>query len=598
MTKSSSKCVVKYLPYKEFHIAELTDVKPDYLRGSARRLVRDREDIKHTTALNFICKELGFQGGFAGYKKGYESEVEDFMARNGLQQPGLYNPEIFDRPIRIDLQRISDRLFHSERERPLRVFTGVGVDWYDLLTEALHLPGFTVVNLFSHQALGHDFEVDLARRDPPAQWVIHNEEDSLSFHGCIELENLLGDQLLTFAGEQETREFVSQLYFPSSMTSGEILSEQKATLGAGRILSRLISKIDKGWVDIIPFNERLVFLRDQNGGYDFVFPRLRKGRFDHNVHLPFLKNADVPKSDDHYHFQRWCYFEYDGWREWDMHEAEIAFYAQGGQARNYPGKDEILRAYLLKNGRYKAPSKKAALVDGFKRVRVGDKFLAVSDLISISRFRDFMIQENDLYAEYRPKAPDQEDWQQCNQEDDIGTAPASVTWYDASAFAATMSKKRNLPVRLPTEDEWLAITEEFQSNLYTEQMADIYSADQRVVVRGETSPMHGWFGTTYKCPDPDLPWCETKDNVKFLRSIDIGEWLLPKGAAINTKHLGSMNVVPLHLEAYSATFGEDGDRSAPRWENRVSATRDRMAPDSTGAYKSWRIGFRLVYELE
>jgi len=598
MTKSPSKCVSKYVPFDEFHLAELTGIKPDNLRGSARHLARDREDIKYTTALNFICKELGFQGGFAGYKKCYESDVESFTARNGLKQLGLYNPEIFDRPIRIDLQRISDRFFHSDRERPLRVFTGAGVGWIDMLTAAISIPELKVPNPTTGEAVCQMEEIERAWHVPLGQWTIQSEGHSLSIFKCMELENLLGDQLLRFADEQETREIVSQLYFPNSMSPEEITFAQRESLGAGRILSRIISHLDCGWVDIIPFNERLVFLRDWKGGCDFVFPRLRMTKFDHNVHWPYLKNADVPKSDDHYHFQRWCYFEYQGWREMDQHKAEIEFFAQAGQARNYPGQDEILRNYLMTQSRYKAPSKSATLAEDFKRVRVGDKYLAVSDPISISRFREFMTCENELYARYRPKAHNQDDWQLCNQGDDIPSALASVTWYDASAYAATVSKKRKLPVRLPTEDEWLAITEEFRSKLQSEPVAELYSANKRIVKRGKSSPAHGWFGTKYRCSEGELPWDETREEVKFLRSIDIGEWLLPKGAAINTKHLGAMNMVPLHLEAKTEDVGGDGAGAARGWDDRVSAVRDRMVPSSTGAYKNWRIGFRLVYELE
>lgn len=598
VTKSQSKCVSKYLPFDEFHIAELTGIKPDFLRGSARRLMRDREDIKYTTALNFICKELGFQGGFAGYKKGYESDAEGFMAQNGLKQPGLYDPEIFDRPIRIDLQQISDRCFCSEHERPLRVFTGAGVGWFDMLTAAISIPELKVPDPTTGKAVCQMEEIERARHVPPGQWTIQSEGHSLSIFKCMELENLLGDQLLWFADEHETHEFVSQLYFPNSMTPDEITTEQKESLGAARILSLLISKLDQGWIDIIPFNERLVFLRDWTGGYEFVFPRFRQDRFDHNVHLPFLKNADVPKSDDHYHFQRWCYFEYDGWRDLDRHEAEIEFYAQGGQTINYPGGEGILRAYLLKNCRYKAPSKVAALADGFKKVRVGDKFLAVSDPISISRFRDFMTCENEQYAGYRPKAPNQDDWQQCNQADDIGTAPASVTWYDASAFAATLSKKKKLPVRLPSEDEWLAISEEFRSTLKVGPNTAPYLVEDRIVERSERNPIHGFSGTKYKCSMAELSWEKTNDEVEFLRSIDFGEWLLPIGAAINTRHLGAMNFAPIHLVPGDDALCPKGNGDAPNWEKRVSAGRDRMPPNSTGAYKNMRIGFRLVYELD
>ncbi|UWQ13084.1 formylglycine-generating enzyme family protein [Aliiroseovarius sp. M344] len=600
MTKSSSNLSSKYLPFVEFHIAELTGIKPDHIRGSARRLGRDREDIKYNSTLNCICKELGFKGGFAGYKKNYERDIEEFMARHSLVNPGLFEPEILDRPIRIGLKQISDRWFQSAHERPSRIFTGAGVEWADLLGVAMGMSGFKVVNPYTRATLCHEDEIDRVRQDPPNQWVIRSGGHSLAFSKCMELNNLLGDQLLSFRDEADpnSNEFVSQLYFPSSMASEDVVSEQEESLGGGRILSALISNLEQGWVDLIPFNEKLVFLRDGQGGFDFVFPRFRPKSFNHNIHSPFLKNADVPKSDDSYHFKRWLYFEYDGWREQDQHAAESAFYELGGCTRNYPGEDEILRAYLQNNSRYSAPFKKAPLAEGFKKVRVGDRYLAVSDPISISRFREFMTIENELYAAYRPTAPDQDDWEQCNVEGDVATAPASVTWYDACAYAASVSKKRKLPVRLPTEEEWLEICHEFRSALNVGSMDTHYRDADRIVEKGARSLIHGFFGTGYNCAEADLPWEKTKDGISFLRAIDFGEWLLPEGAVINSRHFGAMNMVPLHLMDGQDPVANGGASVSPKWGDRVSATRDRMSPKSTGAYKDWRIGFRLVYEID
>ncbi len=600
MTKTSSKILSKYLPFGEFHVAELTDTKPDHIRGAARRLRRDREDIKYNSALNFISKEMGFREGFAGYKKSYAREVNEFMRRHGLVKSGLSDPKTFDRPIRIGLEQISHRWFRSEHERPSRVFTGAGVEWIDLLIVALAMPDFKVVNPHTGETLCHREEIDRVRRDPPNQWVIHGGVHNLTFSRCFELNNLLGSQLLSFADEADPKPKtnVSQLYFPNSMKPEDAASEQMESLDGAGILARVIADLKQGWVDIIPLNKKLVFLRDWQGGFDFVFPRFRAEPFNHNIHAAYLKNADVPKSDDSYHFQRWLYFEYDGWRELDEHAAETEFYAQGGLARNYPGSGEVLRSYLLKNGRYSAPSKKARLADGFKKVRVGDKYLAVSDPISISRFREFMTVENEHYAAYRPTAPDQDDWQQCNSEGDVATAPASVTWYDACAYVTSVSKKRKLPVRLPTEEEWLEICHEFRSALQVGSMDTHYGEADRVVATGECSPVHGFFGTRYKCSEAEIPCEQTKDGVSLLRAIDFGEWLLPKGAAINSRHFGAMNMVPLHLMDEQDTVANGGASVSPKWGDRVSATRDRMPLKSTGAYKGWRIGFRLVYEID
>lgn len=599
MLKRSSKFASKYLPFDNFHIAEITGIGPDFLRGSARRLAKDREEIKHTTVLNHICKSLGFRGGFSGYKS-QANEIQDFIEKQGLKHEGLYAPDVLDRPINIDLGKISDRCFQSSKACAVRIFTGAGVDWFDLLTAALRLPDFVVVNQFTGKIIDQWSEIEHARGDAPAQWAVRHEEKILSYHVCMALNTLIGDHLVQFAANADVVKSsnVAKIYFPQTMTQEEIALERQKYLCAADILSGIITSIDQGWVEILPYSEKLIFLRDWTGSYDFICPHFRQATFDHNIHLPYLKNADVPKSDHSYHFKRWCYFNYEGWWEMDEHAAEQEFYSQGGQARDYPGEEEILRAYLSAKGRYVAPSKTAPLTDGFKKVVFGNKCLAVSDLISIKRFRYFMEHENELYAKYRPQPAEQDDWRQCNQLDDIGTAPASVTWYDASAFAATVSKVKKLPVRLPTEEEWLAITMEFRGTLRADAERFPSSNQSRIVEKGERSADHGFFGTRYNCGEEDIPWERTKDGIAFLRSIDFGEWLLPIGAVVNSRHLGAMNIAPLHFDLGQGAPNPKECDASVRWENRVSAERDRMSPSSTGAYKGMRIGFRLVYELE
>ena len=94
-------------------------------------------------------------------------------------------------------------------------------------------------------------------------------------------------------------------------------------------------------------------------------------------------------------------------------------------------------------------------------------------------------------------------------------------------------------------------------------------------------------GNRYMPRPRGLPWRRSKAGLDFLDSIHFGEWLLPKDAAINSWHLGSMHSVPDQL-----VFGPEVE-----WDNRIAASRDRFNPASTGGYKGMRIGFRLVYEL-
>ncbi|MEX1662152.1 hypothetical protein AB4874_10905 [Thioclava sp. 15-R06ZXC-3] len=108
----------------------------------------------------------------------------------------------------------------------------------------------------------------------------------------------------------------------------------------------------------------------------------------------------------------------------------------------------------------------------------------------------------------------------------------------------------------------------------------------------------GFFGTSLSGGGADLSWRKTKDGVSFVQAIDVGEWLAPEGAAINSLHLGAMNLAPLHLEKDALSGSGQTDDLNVNWDMRVSATTDRMPPTTTGAYKNMRIGFRMVYELD
>ncbi len=120
----SGTTAAAFLSFDQFHIVNLTGRSPDPIRSAARRMSCDREDIKHNTALNHICKALGFNGGFAGYNKEWP-RLEQFLSQQGLKLDGLTQ---FDSPypIHITPTQIAVRLLKSGKAIPFRVFTGTG----------------------------------------------------------------------------------------------------------------------------------------------------------------------------------------------------------------------------------------------------------------------------------------------------------------------------------------------------------------------------------------------------------------------------------------------------------------------------------------
>ena len=49
-----NKITSKFLPLDDFHIVEIRDLDEASIRGAAKRVLKDRAEIKHTTVLNFI----------------------------------------------------------------------------------------------------------------------------------------------------------------------------------------------------------------------------------------------------------------------------------------------------------------------------------------------------------------------------------------------------------------------------------------------------------------------------------------------------------------------------------------------------------------
>ena len=258
---------------------------------------------------------------------------------------------------------------------PKRIFVGAGVDVFDLL-EAAPAKGLKVGFMTSRKSLAFA-DVEPARIDrtvPPASYSIHSSEAELCLSDSMFLfGNLIGDQLCD-AGSGES--IVAQFYNIDDAT-------REGLQASGRLLRRVLNACPSGWVEVIPYNDRLAFLKGPGGGYEFVFKGMRDAAFRRNVHAPFLRDKDVSKSEDANEFELHLYFKYRGWLESDCHDAETAFYANGGSFAAYPGQDEILKAHLARNGRYVPPVKRAPGRPGYTLVeRAGHRLYSRNSLPS------------------------------------------------------------------------------------------------------------------------------------------------------------------------------------------------------------------------
>ncbi len=582
----------RFIPFNKFHIAPLRDVTPGAVKEAAqlaRTEYQDYEALKLTTAQNFIAQKLGFRGGFGGFHWDYESKLLPFMVEHGLER----RKDLITRSdpgfdiISLKPRQVSDRLFLRDQPLPCKLFTGYDVDWFELNNRYFHHnswrdhPGYEMGCLPYEPVMK---EVARAGAESPERGrrVLDAAVAACDYSIRFGAGNLLGDQLLWFEdGGSAEPKFVPCMYKDKNCPPEAFNAHEGRMREAAKLFRAWIEQLEKGWVEVIRYNECLVFLKGRNGAYDFVFPGFRDEPFNHNPFQPHLRNGDVPKSNDTYHFRRWLYFHFNGWLEEEEHRSEITFYSRGWAASEYPKPEDVLKQHLILTGAYPPPKKPAKGVDGYYPVCVDGVLMHVGNLVSIREFREFMAR-NPEYAAYSRKPERVDRWEAVNCDDDE-SLPAAVTWHDANAYAAWVSRTRGLPVRLLTDDEYQKIAgaivqppgeiprEEFL-DMEHERLCRFYLPDGTPIAGHPPYMREGDFQGLKFCFIPEaMTWKRVASGLAFLVSYHFGEWLNEEAAAVNSRSLSCL----CHL-------------GFPPGRGRFSAT-------STGKYKSKKIGFRLCY---
>ena len=570
----------KFLPFDHHHVAPIGGICPDSLKNAAKRAriesCGSKGTLPHGVALNHIAKSLGFRGGFGGYRKEYEDRLVGFMREHGLvtRRDVLAPwPESAEPAVHLTYRQVADRLFSSGLATPGRIF--VGVDVFDLLREAAAADHLTVGRNTggNGRAVVHIEPSEITSRIPPFNYFIRGPEGTLKIGELVcHLSNLVGDQL---CGPEDSGRVVAELY-------GIDEAKRKSLHAVGRILRRVLEACPSAWVEVIRYNDRLAFLKGQDGGYEFVFKRLRNAEFSRTVSHPGHRDEAISKSADADDFARHLYFEYDGWLEADRHEAEEAFYASGGSSATYPRiRDELLRVHLVRTGKYAPPIKRAPARDRWNRAACDGRQLCFSELVTVRQFRRFLRDNPERMT--RGESPEAVN-------NDQSYLPAAVTWYEANAYVQWFKRTHKLPARLLTQAEYLALAADLVPDEVTDR--DLEDArEQRLCVffdphgdRFDGHPpymLEAEFAQWQLRYDSDkIVWETSKTGLKTIRSAWFGEWLLPEGAAINGLFMCSQYDV--HLAA-KAGFSAEGSP---------------FPPQSDGKYKSMKIGFRVAYEAD
>lgn len=579
----------KFLGFNNYHIAPIGDIDPAALKQSAKlartKFRDDERRLSHNDVLNFIAKSLGFRRGFAGYKKEYCERLVGFMNKHRLvRRADVLNRVKADAISKLRYRQIADRLFHSNKPLPKRIF--VGGDAMDLLRTLAASKGFKVTNEYAHKRTHAPYRsdslepTDIKETDLPAQFLVHDGDVSYRLLDArISFNNLIGDQLCDMGAPND--DVVASLY--------NYDQEKERTLQAeGRIFRRILELYPAGWVEVIPYNSKLIFLKAPDGTYEFVFPGLRDQPFPHNPYAPYLRDKDYSKSEDVDAFRLHLYYHYDRWLEADEHDAEIAFYAGGGQAANHPGGDEILKAYLTSIAQYNPTNKRGPLRSGYELAQIGGRKICFSDLITNRQFQRFL-EKNKDYEWHRNSRPDLDRLDTVHTEDP--DLPASVTWYDAKAYARWMKRTNKLPVRLLTEDEYRALSADLVPRCvtntqvieaYAQQIGDFYDPDgKKVGPQPDYMPAEEFQRWQFRFAESSVNWATSEKGLKVIQSYWFGEWLNSRGAAINSLFFCGQ------YDVWTASIDEP-----------LGASLCAFSPTSTGKYKAMKIGFRLAYDTD
>lgn len=530
----------------EFWDIELFGLHPEQIRASVSEFRAQRQkageklsqpSLKNSDLLDNVAIALGARS----HKQWLHDVLPAFDAF--IRQHDLREPADLiawkDAPFGASLsaRQIADRFFNSGYEPPKRLFTGVdnlmfaakGYGRADLFPVAARLTGeqdFAFLPLAQQLLFAtsqHDQVVMRANRisgwrpetpdylDMTAQNLLLNSFD-------VELScaiNLLGDSLV----EPALLPPELQLYKANQ-------HEIEESLLLFKLFRDEIARSEAGWVDILPFNGNLVFLRAPDGRFDWVVRDQREAPFSRNDLFPIFRSDELPEALDGKAIQAKLHYKKGIWLDQIIHEAEHHHYNSGGTVRDYPGQEKIVERYLADTEGHK-PTKqpRAARNLQFTAHPLDDKCLMVSDLISIAEFQDFLDSEWKALRDEKA-ALSKRSWPSLPSMNVLDSAnlPVCLTWYDAIAYCKYLEKKEGLPVRLLMIDEWQAIAPSRETiaalgPIARAHVVEAVDLDGNVLA----PPTYGIeYITRFK---NDMCWVRNDQGLEFLSSLTFGEWL-------------------------------------------------------------------------
>lgn len=477
---------LKYFFTKEDCSCPLNSLSPEEIKKSYSKEL-SKHYIKKVRYLNLVSKTLGFQD-WTEYQKEYIDNILPFLEKNALKKYAPnYESEILKSQhgdVSFSYRQIADRIFLSNKPIPKKIFTGYSCKIDNF---SYYYGGFAIeVNskIFKNCEKLHKNKNDLQSFIKSEIYTNLKEEQELDYLITSlvifpSLKNLIGDTFII--DDSNEKEHIGLLYKHNQGLSNEYILQE-----IGDIIHKQLRELKKGWIEIIPFNKNLVFLKAKDGSYDFVFRNLRDKPFISEFGK-YIRTKNIPSLiNEEYDFDRWLYFgfkeknkkikeikPFDIWLERDSHLAEIEYY-KNNVPQNYPGQNSILKDYYTIKGIYSYYKKETKeILEGFKSFELENKVLYVSNPITIKEFAEFYIEkdkDNQSYLETRLDTL--EDLSMMNAEDNENV-PISVTWYDAIAYCKYIENKYNVHARLLSQDEFELISPPLINKEYNREDIDM-----------------------------------------------------------------------------------------------------------------------------
>lgn len=581
----------------KFWEMKLEGLHHKHVKNSAKKLrdARKRPDqpvsedvsLKVSSLHRGLAQALGSKS-FDGWRN-TELELIDFLQTRGMTRP----VDLISWPRmlfpRLTARQVSDRLFNSGLPMPEKIFTGVGSKFF-----AASSRGRMDIHRLSEEPVDGDeakFNWCIARAsqivlsldrefdwdaEAPDHLDLTGTDLLLHAFSCDYIPgafNLLGDNLV--APMQRPPEF--RLY---NASEDELAFDRRVF----DVFRQEIDCSELGWVEVIPLpgNDKIVFLKGENGAFDWVIRDQRDEAFTGNPYHPILKSHELPTAMKESELNAHLYFKTGEWYERLEHSAETRHYAEGGTVATWPGYPKLLMRELVATRRnYAKPAQpRGRGAQDFVPHRLNDYCLMVSPPVTIREFWRYF--ENSDWRDDRivrsshTKAQLEVDLAAVNLHDD-DHLPASVTWFDAVAYCRYYEQKSGLPVRLLEVEEWKQISpppiQDIEQDGWGDLTWGVTGAEGKT--GSEICHRHpkACAGGEYLRFGKELIWAQNQQGLPFVSVVDFGEW----------------------LANYAGGYAPVANAATGKALMTGPLDRDCCPAHLTMRYKGLKVGFRLCY---